>query len=295
MEKEFRTIDGLVALLESRGVTTDHSTAAYIKRDGYYAVVNGYKGPFLDRQAMQASPSDVYKEGTSFAQIYDLFRFDRDMRGVLLPFLIDAESISRNAVVYAFCDHHREPDAYLERSNYATARNMLVPEGFKGNRYKEREKRLNTLIGIFSRKLTLNDRTRPFIRHYIEKYGRVPLWVLQNDLTFGNIEHFYQLQQRGVQNETCRIVTEVAGHDTRLGARTLLRVLTVLVGYRNICAHDDRLYCATVKGSGVREMLLYLETVLPTKDIDALSDSIQKVQNTYMGRVPSAILELGIT
>lgn len=36
---------------------------------------------------------------------------------------------------------------------------------------------------------------RPFVRHYLNKYGAVPLWVLQNDLTYGNISHLYQLQK----------------------------------------------------------------------------------------------------
>lgn len=66
MAKEFKTIDQLVELMESRGIITDNKTAAAIKRESYYAIINGYKAPFLDREAMQSSAEDVYLEGTTF-------------------------------------------------------------------------------------------------------------------------------------------------------------------------------------------------------------------------------------
>ena len=131
MAKEFKTIGELVLLLESRGVKTDEDTPVILKRESYYAIVNGYKDPFLDRKAMQASPTDVYKAGTTFGQLYDLYCFDRDMRGALLPYLMEAESCLKNAVVYAFCERNREPDAYLNRANYTSAKDMLLPRGFK--------------------------------------------------------------------------------------------------------------------------------------------------------------------
>lgn len=46
MSKEFKTIDELVAILESRGVLTDERTPRILQRESYYAIVNGYKEPF---------------------------------------------------------------------------------------------------------------------------------------------------------------------------------------------------------------------------------------------------------
>lgn len=64
MVKEFKTIEEQIALLESRGVETDENTPHQLAREGYYSIVNGYKGPFLDTNAMQRSVDDVYLEGT---------------------------------------------------------------------------------------------------------------------------------------------------------------------------------------------------------------------------------------
>lgn len=284
--KEFKTIDQLVELLESRNVRTDAETADILRRESYYAIVNGYKDPFLDRTAMQSSDGDVYKDGTTFRQIYDLFLLDRDLKSVVFPYLIRVETILKNAVVYAFCERNREHDAYLDRSSYVLARDMLVPESFKGDKTKEYRKNLASLMRRFNGKLDPDKgKLRPFVRHYLDTYGSVPLWVLQNDLTFGNIAHFYQLQKRGVQNEACRIIHQVAGHGTRIGARDLLRAFEVLVEFRNICAHDDRLYCAVVKGAHFDEMLNQMNRVLTSNEVRELQGLLFMLADKYGGRV----------
>lgn len=290
MAKEFKTIDELVALLESRNLKTDGETASILRRESYYAIVNGYKDTFLDRSAMQSSAVDVYKEGTTFRQIYDLFLFDRALRGALFPYLVEAEAALTNAVVYSFCSRYPKADAYLDRANYTEWKDMLVPDGFKGSKARERDRRLNDLMRRLNGKLTLNDRTRPFIRHYLTSYGNVPLWVLQNDLTFGNIEHFYQLQKRGVQNDTCRMVSEFSGRGWRIGAKRLLRAFTILVGYRNICAHGDRLYCASVKGARCAEMIDTLALVFPDDKMNSLIESVGMATEEYAGRIDPAAL-----
>ena len=44
MDKPFKTVEEQVALLESRGMATDSNTPDILLREGYYSVVNGYKG-----------------------------------------------------------------------------------------------------------------------------------------------------------------------------------------------------------------------------------------------------------
>lgn len=92
-----------------------------------------------------------------------------------------------------------------------------------------------------------------FIVHYRNSYGAVPIWVLVNDLTFGNIEHFYNLMKPKDKSAVCKIIVDSTG---RTGSHKLgffsvddARVsIEVLVKFRNVCAHDERLYCAKVGG-----------------------------------------------
>ena len=81
MGKPFLTIQQQIELLESRGVKTDDASGSILLREGYYSVVNGYKDPFIDREATAAAGDDRYREGTTLTDIYDLFSFDRKLRG----------------------------------------------------------------------------------------------------------------------------------------------------------------------------------------------------------------------
>lgn len=55
---------------------TDDTSGSILLREGYYSVVNGYKDPFINREAMAAAGDDRYREGTTLTDIYDLFSFD---------------------------------------------------------------------------------------------------------------------------------------------------------------------------------------------------------------------------
>lgn len=76
---------------------------------------------------MTSSSDDVYKDGTSFRNIYDLFLFDRELRQLTFSYLARAEAVLKNAVVYSFCDKYRAPDAYLNRLNYVGQEICLCP------------------------------------------------------------------------------------------------------------------------------------------------------------------------
>ena len=295
MAKEFKDIPELVAILESRGVKTDDRTPAILQREGYYAVVNGYKDFFLDRDAMQSRPHDVYKPGTTFANIYDLYLFDRELKNSVLPYLIEAEKVLKNAATYSFCKRHSGTSDYLNRSCYTRASDMLVPAGYAGNRDDDYENDLSYLLRRFRGILRVDDRTRESVAHYQKKYGAVPLWVVQDSLTFGNVQHFYQLQERGVQNETCRIVSEIAGHGIRIGARDLLKTFDVLVDFRNICAHGDRLYCAAPKGERLDSMFNHIHAVLPDDDLAEMLGRLGEVAGRFCARVDPSALDVALS
>lgn len=103
MSKEFKTIKVQILLLNSRGIKTNQETEARLMRESYYAIVNGYKTPFLDKQAMKAHSNDRFLAGTEFEWIFALYSFDRDLRSLVFQFLDKTEATMQNAVTYAFC------------------------------------------------------------------------------------------------------------------------------------------------------------------------------------------------
>ena len=138
-------------------------------------------------------------------------------------------------------------------------------------------------------KLALNDHSRSFIRHYVTTYGHVPLWVLANDLTFGNVVHFYQLMKPGERNEVAKIIARRSGRDVArrgvLTARRLLRATKLLNSYRNICAHDERLYCASVNGDHLSTLFPMIRDVLSEDDALGYVGGIARLWRTYNGRM----------
>lgn len=284
--KGFKTVEEQVAILRKRGMAVDDSADVILLRENYYAVVNGYKDPFLDREAMQASPGDLYLPGTKFEWLYALFLFDRDLRQLAFSYLIRVEAALKTATVYAFCSSHPNPAQYVDRSSFAGAKDMLVPKGFRGNRASLHSSNINRLMSTLNAKLVLKPSTRPFTSHYLRSYGEVPLWVLANDLTFGNMAHFYQLMKRGDQNEACKILSRSTERDAsmrRITPHDVLRAYEVLSHFRNLCAHDERLYCASKDGDTFADMVRVLGTALPASEVEAMRADLDGLVRRHEG------------
>ena len=80
-----------------------------LEREGYYSIVNGYKDPFLDKEAGKRTHEDRYLTGTSFNDLYALFVFDRNLRFLL--FRMTTGSVVRGNIARSFTalykDSHR--------------------------------------------------------------------------------------------------------------------------------------------------------------------------------------------
>ena len=286
--KEFKTIAEQISILESRGMYVGREASAILLRENYYSVINGYKDPFLDKKAMQSSADDVYVEGSRFEWVFSLFQFDRELRRITFSYLIQAEAALKTATVYAFCENHRGCSDYLERSSFCSARDMLTPKAFKGNKASLHSNNMNKLMEFLNRKLVVGPATRPFVAHYIASYGEVPLWVLSNDLTFGNMSHFFQLMKRGDQNSVCKYLFETtlrAEGDRKITPHEVLRAYDVLTHFRNLCAHDERLYCAKVGNDDYATMLKLMEVALPRDVVRNMKKDIRHLLQRYNGEL----------
>ena len=94
--KHYKTETDLVALLESRGlVISDEAKAVrYLESIGYYRL-SAYMYPFLK----VPKESHQYKEGTTFLQVLNLYRFDKKLRMLLLNEIEKVEIAIRRAIV----------------------------------------------------------------------------------------------------------------------------------------------------------------------------------------------------
>lgn len=255
MDKPFKTIEEQIEILESRGMRTDGDTALALMREGYYSIVNGYKDLFIDREATAAEDHDVYRTGTTFKEVHRLFTFDRDLRLTMFRYFSIAEAALKTACAYRFSEKHAgEFEPYLNKGNYRQDR--------------KHSKWIDDLILDFNTALGRNPKKKPkrkaYLEHYRSNHDEVPLWVLLRYMTLGQSFKFFEFQDESMRNEIAKHFSETYEEThlkpVRIDPRRLRLAFDHVKDFRNICAHEERLYCARVS---------------PAKDVtiaDAISD-----------------------
>lgn len=285
--KPFKTIDEQIDILRSRGMIVDDSARDILLAENYYCVINGYKEMFIDDAASQFAADERYISGTRFDDVYALFLFDRALREKTFHYLIRAEAIVKTVSVYTFCEEHPEPDSFLIRDNYTRREDYMPGRHLLG-------KDLSYFLDLLDQRAYRQEKCRDSIAYYREKHGSVPLWVLSNDLTFGNVSYFFNLLPRKMQNRICKRIVALRGSDDglQLTPKAMRLALRTLVEFRNKCAHDERLFCEKVgptKEDSYMDMVKKLSLILPEKDTRELAGSLIELTEDYAGSHEKAL------
>ncbi|WP_313994092.1 Abi family protein [Lancefieldella parvula] len=278
MDKPFLSIKEQIKLLNTRGVKTDDNTYNLLLSEGYYSLVNGYKDPFIDMEKTSSTGTDAYISGTHFDHIYQLFLFDRKLRGITFHYLTKVEVMVRTICCYTFCEKHKDPMPYLVLSNFTSPDSYLPGRKKFNDAYSKFQNVINNIL--------YGKCHYDFVAHYKENHDEIPLWVIANAMTFGNIEHFYDLMKPKEQNKVCSRIIKVIGRKPNqkyLSRNKLQSKLNKLVKIRNICAHDERLYCAEVGRNKTTyvECLNILISLLSKEDTKEFAVEVAKLIIEY--------------
>ncbi len=225
--KSFKNLDEQIQILKNKGVTIldEESAKNKLLIGNFYNIINGYKTPFL----AQSNP-EKYIEGCTFEEIYELYNFDRNLRSIIFPAILNIENKLRSLIVYYFSERYGE-------SNYLTLDNFDLLPLANPKIQLERRRYVLELIASFNSSLSKAVGQKEYITHYISKYGFVPLWVLVNDLTLGQLSKFYYLMKQPEK-------IKVSKYWINLKYTELESFMKTLSFFRNLCAHDDRIYNA---------------------------------------------------
>ena len=242
MHKPFRSVDDQIRLLEKRGISCGVDTREALLREGYYAVVNGYNQPFIDVDASTEAGDDRFVAGPTFADLYALCVFDRDLRSATFRALMEVESTMRSLLAYCFCEVHRGVEDYLRPTCYTDKAHYLRGrENYEGD--------LEWMVKTLEHNAHTHEEGETDVRvaWYQQMHDGVPLWILMNDLTFGNLRYFYALmrpeEQRRVVERLCACLGNSLS-EAPTDPRDVYNDLILMVAVRNVCAHEERLYNA---------------------------------------------------
>lgn len=224
--KEFKNYNEQIELLKTRGliIPDREYTLKKLQEENYYNIINGYKDLFIT-----PGTKDNFINGVTFNEIYELYDFDRALKNIFFNQILKVENILRTLISYRFSEKFGN-DNYLKMDNFETLKNS----GCSNKKYQERIEQIQLLLCNLQSDISKSISKKDYINHYILNYGFVPLWVLVNAITLGRLSQFYSLM-----NQSVRI--KVSMH-WNIAEEDLNQYIKILANYRNLCAHDERLY-----------------------------------------------------
>ena len=215
MSKTYKTADELIEILESKNVSINDKYIAkyYIEKYSYYSIVNSYKWIFKEKEK--------YKDNASFEEIFAMYKFDKNLKIILLKYILEVESIIKTKIANLFAE------------NYGIE-NYLKIDNFDLKEDNSNVEHIEKLILEINNEIEKGNGKHDAITHYYGKYSFVPPWVVTKILSLGTISKFYGLMKQSDRQKISKCFN--------INDRLLKNILGNLTSVRNISAHDDRLY-----------------------------------------------------
>ena len=204
-------------LVERKGmiITDQEFAVSKLKDISYFALIDGYKNLFYNSMTRR------YKEGTTFEDIVALYEFDEQLRTLVFRYLCHFEQKMRSLISYHFCDTYSErQEDYLNVLHY--------------NNVGANIKKISGLMAILEREANKNE-DHAYVVYQRKTYGNVPMWVIMKTLTFGQISKMYSVL-------TTSMKTKISIHFDHVNEKELIQYMKVLTLYRNVCAHNERIF-----------------------------------------------------
>ena len=214
-------------LVERKGmIITDHKFAVSKLEDiSYFALIDGYKNLFYNPMTRK------YREGTKFEDIVALYEVDEKLRALIFQYLCHFEQKMRSLISFHFCDTYSErQEDYLDDSHY--------------NNIRANKKKIAGLIAILEREAN-KSMEHAYVVYQRKTYGNVPMWVIMKTLTFGQI-------------------SKISIHFAHVSEKELIQYMKVLTLYRNVCAHNERLFSYKSRFD-IPDTILHKEMEIPRK------------------------------
>lgn len=300
--KPFKTLNQQLTLLRSRGLEVPSSAKRSLEQFGYYSIINGYKWLFLQRNSKgKVIKPEKFVTDATFEEIQSLYDFDKQLRSILYDALLEYEANIASEISYRFSEEYPEEHSYLAMDNFS--RNTHSVASVVGT--------ISSLSNVIKRK-SAPKQSPNAIKHYVNNHGHVPLWVLVNFLTFGDLNFFYQNSKPNIQRNIAIDFTKKFNRSyhskNRIDVESIKAINHIVNHFRNAVAHGEITYSKTIKSSpnfssvkrnlniqnlnlssqsGVFELVIALKLVLNKKDYTKLTKNILKLLSDYNNKFTS--------
>lgn len=321
MEKKYKTFRKRLDILRKRGMDIPSKSSKQrdiIKKYNYYNLINAYKDPFLEDRNNYPSYAnrneDFYKRGTKPEYLESLYLFDAALRNLFFPYLLKIEESLKTILVESFYNEYSHKDLYKEseyfkrqyykldevsswsvqeKSGYKYI--SLSPVEFDSNimNTKPYKKTFDNakiyddyIVNVY--KVMGKQRSKNnSISKYLNEHTYIPMWVLVNLLTFGNVNKLFQIQNTKVQTKVLDNygIRSLTTNDYNHYVINVINILTILTIYRNICAHNERLYCYDIKMNIDDSFMNYLDLFPEKGNVVAARQNNRILNNNIKNRL----------
>lgn len=215
--KKWTSYQEQIDILKSRGMIIDDESKAikYLQNINYYRL-SGYS--FIFRYKIDED-NHGFKENTHFTDIKELYVFDKKLRLLVLD-AIETIEVSLKANI-AYIIGQKNSKAPFDTSIFKlNSRKNIV-------KYSEIINTINTQL--------IRSGEEEFISHHDKNYKDIPVWVLLEIFTMGNISNLYTI----LKPEYAKQISEIYGIKSPYIFSRILYSITLI---RNYSSHHARLW-----------------------------------------------------
>ncbi len=206
------SIDEQINLLMERGLIADYGQLKETLNHISYYKLSGYFYIYQDKTTNQ------FDSDTDFRDIINLYNFDQELRKILLGYLHIIEISLASQISNHFCNRFQTSTPYLDNNIF----------------YSDDKSKFDEFLCSVKRKINIS-KHHEFIKHNLNKYKNLPLWVLMEILDFGNLFYIYG----GLPKDIALDIAKTYNVDNIEYLASILESLRIL---RNKSAHNNRVY-----------------------------------------------------
>ena len=183
------------------------------------STVNYYRLTTYGKHLRRQDNPELFIDGVTLDDLYDLYQFDMGLRHQLLPVLEFFEVQLRAKLSYHLAMTYGS-------TGYTNSANFRLDKQSQGSH--------KSLMNKFNIEVRRED-DLAFVRHHQTKYGgKFPIWAALELFSFGMIAQLYAMMTEDDQWAISR--------EYRLTPEEFSALIGAAVDVRNICAHYARLY-----------------------------------------------------
>lgn len=193
-------------------------------RMGYFNIVNGYKTPFICGD--DANGDHIYLPDTSLKHLYELKRFDDNLRLFLLKYITQIEEEVRTLTGYKFDQCNNDGKIPWYDTNAYSPDSRL-------------QYRMSAISSAYSE---LSSSQLDYVKFYMDNHSSIPTWIMIKMVNFSTFIDILKNSKTTVTHSICKLYNM---HDLngKSNVKLLIGSLHWLRKVRNSCAHNERIFC----------------------------------------------------